>query len=1234
VASSSSGDLGYLVDGVACQDCGLPLPAAYVRRVVTDADNAEVVSSVKNGTVNQVICPDCGAAGWISIPFLWIDLAKLRAVFVGGGVWRHDRIAAERDQLLDLALSGTSPDARATVLARLQEVPEYRDLPLVLARTDEEAHGERIGLADFQARQGLPAPQRLERLLADAVRSGAVVLEGFESSAEFCELIRQQWSLLDTADDGLRAQALRQIHARLPPLPPAAAAGGALTAGIAVSDDVHLDIFARMLEADTARQTHELLDDLLQVPDRGAFLTALAPSTTELDALIECAKGRLATVPGGDGHTHTAALAPLVAELEIALARQRNAPTAAPVMAMANDDSEALATIVEDATSLPAQRLTALENLALRALNQRRYHDTVAIARRLMDLARSADDSRLLANGLFFAGSALVALRNPAASLGYLQEAYNLLIAAELDGYSAVTLAHVFEAIGGAYEQLAALPIAAKAYEAAAGLFQQLQRPDGEHANLERLAGICRRLGEHRLAELHFRHALTCVQPDSEAAIRTLCNLGDVLAGLSCRPDTALKLVLRERPRSGEHADTADGRDVEAQALGAGALPQEDQLAFLEGREDFSRGRAIFRVYLNKAGKGESFLYETIVGDEAVRYILDARRAAKVKGFAELELLTYAQLSNLFLRYDMRRAARDSVEIGKRRCDELGREPSVHALISTAVLHEDAAKEACVRRDTGTAHAAWSACIDLCERILQHYTEQADACAHAAGLKALSLEGLGRFDEAAQSYRAAIAMFEGRRRHLEDKMHKLNLQAGSAVLYPRAARNILALRRQRQPECDADSLARQAYALAEAARSRILLDTFGPASCSLPGGGRPDLLRPIAAPELATRLPATTAVVQYSLLPSYCGHNGCWAVFLVLPGGDGTPLLVEHDLEAVFDAVENVNAEIQRIEAALGVPRGPGVQAGEEIVRLLQDHRQLDGLLARLGSLLLPVTFVESIIAHGIERLVFVPEAYLMDVPFAALRVSWPDGTDYVFCGQARTTEVLVTPSASAIVASWHRAQVAPRSGLLCISDPGGDLGDIPDWIRDRFGELWQDAPVVHLAQLNAHRAAVENALGTCDAVIYLGHGFYDMHDPANSGLALHDGLLNVRRLGHPDVAKRFSGCRLFVIMACSGARVDVESEWAAREVQGLAAQLLGCGVDDVIGGLWPLSSGFATDFVDRLFTCLEQGATTSAAFTQALAGIVAAGGVHAHPYLWGGMRLSGGGRTAYQVDG
>lgn len=1213
MASCASSGVSYRVDAVACHECGRPLPPALLLRLATDADGADVVARVRNGSINQVNCPHCDCSGWIAIPFLWLDRARLRAVFVDAETRRHDLVAAEREELLALALAGMDESQQQIVLSRLQEVAAYREIPAALARSDDEAHGEHAGLLDFLAREGLPAAQRLERLLGDAHDRGVVLMRDFEATPAFHALIRHESGLLDPADNSFRAVSLRQILAVLPavPAPVADVPAGAM----ARPDDRPLAIFADMLEAEEASRLDDLLDDLLQVAQRDDFLAALAPTRAELDGLIACAASRLARAQGGQDLSMQRALEDLLAAAGRARALAGEAPPAPQAERM--HDVAALMAIAGDAAAPPPQRLGALESMARQELNTQRYHDAAASAKRLVDLARALGDREALARGLFFTGSALVELHNANASLIYFQEANALLSDATLSRQCAETLAHVYEKAGDAYVQLTALPLAAKAYQASAGLFHQLGRSDGEHSTLERLAGVCSQLGQATLAQTHYRAALACVPPESEAAVRTLCNLGDMLGALASRPDTVLEIAFGGPPSGSDADQSASWHRGDAQA--DAAARQEDQLDFVQGLDGMEQGRVIFRVH-EAAGGRPSLLFESIVGDEAVRCLLDARRLARAQGYAELELLTYAQLANLFIAYGMRRAACDSVEIGRRRCAELGQQPSTQALHAMAVVHEDAASQACMQGAADEARDSWSACLDLCNHILARVEKYTDAAIYATGLKALCLEGLGRLAEAVAFYRAAIARFENRRRHLEQNEHKLKLQASSAILYPRAARNLLALRRQGGAGADIDMLAQQAYGLAEAAHARILLDACTPDSGPAGAVFLSRAVVPMSAVDLAAGLPAATAIVQYALLPSYAGRNGCWALFLILPGHGGVPLLVEHGLEDVFDAVAAVNAEIMRIEESLMAAQGHGA--------VLSDQSALDAVLERLGSLLLPDSFISAVIAHGIDRLVFVPEGYLMQVPFAALRANWGGKTSYACCGEGRLTEILVMPSASLFLASWRKARAPSRAGLLCISDPGGDLDGVAGWMDERFGTQWLGMPVVHLAGADARRTTIEDAFGACDSVLYVGHGRYDQQNPANSGLLLHDGLFSASRAGHPEVAQRLSGCRLFVIMACSGARVDDESAWAAREVQGLTMQLLGAGVDDVIGGIWLLSSSLAEDFVDRLFARLEQGDGISAAYARTLAAIVAAGGAHAHPYLWGGLRLSGAGSS------
>lgn len=1167
-------DFAYLLRDEGCGRCGYPLPETVIRRVIRDGDDNEIVKSVLEGSINRIVCPNCNFIGWINSPFLWVDRAKARAVFVTGDKLRHDKIADERTQLIELALRDVDAATREKIERRLQDITYHRDIPDTLDRSDEEAEIEHRALEAFRRRDGLPASSRLERLLRDAVDVGGIVMEGFERSTEFCALIESETAALEATDNSMRAQGLRQICAQVAALA------------------------ERAVDQDDAPQ---FPNDRIRAVDVDFFDSALG-------------------------------------DYDLPLASHAPETITSALDSVVEEDIQSLVSVLEDQGSTETDRASAARRLAIYNINHRRYQEAAALAKQVVDYARRQDNS-YLTEGLILAGMALTRERAAVQAVEYLEEAYQRIIAPQLHDKNATWLGYVYESLGDAHLQRGHLPIAAQCHRAAISIFKQLGRADAVCGNSLSLSGICINLGELAEAEACCRTALAATQPDSEDAVRALVNLAGVLSSQLGRPTMVCDLMFGTAPleETEKQAAASRGSAVEDHAPSVN-LSREAQQAFAEQHvsSELKNQRVVVRTRLNnREGTEPKLLCEMILGDEAVACALAARRIARERGFAELELVTYMQLAGVFSQYQMSDAARDTLELERRRRSELGLPATARTLLALARFWERVAHEAYERSDLPQAHEAWNQVVENCGRARELDRSHGDAdrdryqSASATDLRALALEALGRHAEAALEYRLALGEFEGLRQHLRDSGHKLHLQNQRMIMFTRAARNSLALRSGLPQGTDRDALAREAYRYGEAGRARILLDALDVTSSSISEGTVfACASRPVAIEELTARLPSTTALVQYSLLPNYAGLTGSWAIYTVLPGTGLAPIVIQSDLEEVLGAKNEFYAEIGRIERQLVNARNRGELNGEVFGAVLGDHTKLDEVLERLGALLLPPELISMLRSRAIDRLVLVPESYLFDVPFAALRVRWTETLDYV-TGSTPTTgvETLVVPSASAFVAALQRASDGGgTSTLLCVSDPTGDLPDVMDWMENAIISRWPGKRPVHLTRDGATYEAVIDAIQHHGAVIYFGHGVYDPTDTLESGLVLHGEPWRVRSLLDHSVVARLAQCRTFIMLACSGARIDSSSQWEARELLGFSAGLLGSGVANVIGGIWPLWDSFAKEFGASLIDGIVRGLSASAACKRGLSATLVAGGAHANPYIWGAMRVSGAG--------
>ncbi|MDM0029869.1 CHAT domain-containing protein [Variovorax saccharolyticus] len=1200
---------------VPCGRCMLPLSDAplHIHALVRDNDEPDLVARAQDGTINRIVCPHCHLAGWITRPFLYVDRVKARAVFITGGTWRHDAAEQELQRLLQKALCDVAPEAAALIRDRLQKAEHYHQLPEMLARGAEEAALERLALEAFRLREGLPPKARLEQLLKDAAATGGLVLEGYEQSAEFAELVRKEAHALAPGDDSRRAQGLTQLHAALSSARRADhdTPARAPLASFPTEEAPSLELFSSLLDLEEQRAIDVEIDGLLAakvtLPHGSRRQRVLARIHERMNARRE--------------EADAASIDPL-RQLAQQLADPPDAAAkASRGMDQAKPEIDLLLAAAVDSQLANNDRLGALCKASGLLLNQGMNREAAVIAQRAIDLATTLGNEVSLTEGLAQAGIALARLHDAHQALQYLEAAYQRL-QAELDYEQATLLAHVLESIGSAQMALSDLPMACRAFESAADMFERLGRLDGAAGNLLALGDACALLGDLPIALTSHRSALSKASPESPLAVRCLMAMAGILAMRAGPPDIAMELAFvpgSQAPPFGLGGSTLD-------ATTQLALLHDEQLALGGNRlpPDLERQRIVFRS-LESMDDGRKVLRsEVLIGDEAVRSLLEARRIAQAHGHHALEVDALMRLANTFTSYGMPHAARSALELGLQRQEQTGQRSSEVSLSVLAQLWESIARSAYQSGQVEEANECWQASLRSCAQWRQRGSSELDRTGEIEGFRAVSLEALGQHRDAAEAYRAAIGAFEGLRGHLSNRGHKLHVQATSLSDYARAARNLLALHAQCEPGPERDALAAEAFRHNEASRSRLLLDMLG--THREAHEGRAPQVRPVALNDLAQRLPAGTALIEYALLPTYGPCQGCWTIYAVTRETGAVPLVARAGLEEVYEARNALVSEMNRVESTLIESHARGQLDAARFDSLLRDTSRADELLERLGALLLPSAVWEALQAKGITRIVFSPEAYLVDIPFAALRVRSGGAIDYLVGSTSQLgVETIVAASASAYATGAGRSRKAiSQSSLLCISDPSLDLIGAQQWVQATVAHDWPGAQALHLAGADATLQGMLEALPASDAVFYFGHGSFDPDNPMQSGLLLHDQAFTAQALRDEATRQRFARCGLFVMLACSGARLDSQGQWKERELQGLSTGLLECGVASVVGALWPLWDSLARDFGERLFRAYGAGMSMSAACRKALSGILQTGGAHAHPYLWAAILLSG----------
>lgn len=419
--------------------------------------------------------------------------------------------------------------------------------------------------------------------------------------------------------------------------------------------------------------------------------------------------------------------------------------------------------------------------------------------------------------------------------------------------------------------------------------------------------------------------------------------------------------------------------------------------------------------------------------------------------------------------------------------------------------------------------------------------------------RGMALAGLGRATEAASDFESGIAEIEAQRQTLASGENRWGMFAAADELFDEAVS--LALSR-------GDTA--RAYAYSERGRARGLLESIGRGHAAVP------------------RTPLGVTVVEYASLPSE---------LVIFVGTAG----------------------------ALRVVREPVART------TLQDEveRFTDGAVTgnraefRRASLRLHATLIEPV-AGSIRpgtRLVFVPDATLRDVAFAALVNS---------SGRYLLEEhgSVVAPSA-AVYTELAAHPIAPKRDLRLLLVAGvkagqRELGYLSSADREADAVEAAYREVVRITPRDGKLDAFEAGASDSDVVHFIGHATADESRGAALLTSGADGLEHRLDVG-TIASSRFRHTRVVVLAACSTA----EGEERAREGSiSVARAFIAAGVPSVIATLWPIDDRAAADFFPRLHRHLARGLSPAEALR--FAQLESITSREASPFMWAAVQVIG----------
>jgi CHAT domain-containing protein/tetratricopeptide (TPR) repeat protein len=453
--------------------------------------------------------------------------------------------------------------------------------------------------------------------------------------------------------------------------------------------------------------------------------------------------------------------------------------------------------------------------------------------------------------------------------------------------------------------------------------------------------------------------------------------------------------------------------------------------------------------------------------------------------------------------------AQQALGLSRRIGSVIGQAAALH------LLGESGARRADGQKEEGDGEGALQARLEALECACQSADLFRQVKASAS--LCVSLFGRGRIEESLQlpdraraSYREAYLLAESQRGGLELVRHKEFFQGKHQDIFNRGLEICLKVA---EGGNDGTALV-EAFGYAEAAKSRVLLDTIGqyagelvaaderdqervravvsqlgsatwdvtagisesiedrPANAAPVGEDVDQMgdaetraclsLRPLDLDAARRALPSDTALLEYAWLP----EMGCFALFVVMAdeGLLGAPIRLpvaqiemgRRDYYGALIALDQALDPLRQIGQAQGRLGGSGAVHRTDVQAMFWDTvRRYDPdfrqSLETLADSLFPPDLVRQLVARGVSRLIVVPEATLFDVPFAGLRVIM-DGRRVSLIGEPGEDIGFELVAAPSLSAFDRcRRKMTQRSGPTRPGDVSGLLLSDPNSNRPRL---------------------------------------------------------------------------------------------------------------------------------------------------------------------------------------
>jgi tetratricopeptide (TPR) repeat protein len=1207
----------YISEGSRCGACGSDLGTHEVWSLVFSDDEPEVVQRVLSGEINWVKCPVCGFDGawlWPAV-FIYVSVPEERAACVTPVHGATQQIGFLRQAFENDAIGqhGLDPER---LLSRTKIVYDYRHISKALEIPVEQVELENAAILRYLERRNLTGRARIEHLIQSSLDSGVISLEAEEYTPEFLDELEEYKKTLTGEEDFRVPQLLDQVteqlanevvrtRKRLPRRDEMTALAQVFQTAAEKPKDCLKFTFDHRLEEAKADVLQLRLLRLCrlqlegQLTERAAAPIDLRP---ELQTLID-------QLTMGEGLEQTI----LTASDRRVLPEVKSFIMALP----AEISKQGLKEPQGSATSLPApawldQGYEMLQEL-YRATET--ADDSFDIYERLQEspLAQAFVGVEV-GEHLRNRGELSGAMLNLSRALKIIQPAYQNSGTAE-DQWIGRLYGICLERIGRLQTQYGRLEDAIQAFQLARSVYEQIGVRDGVGTTLRDEAAIWGDLNQHERAEQMYQLVIRESEGDGRAdEVRDLLNLANVYRRLPPWFRAELKYVTKTNDAQ---SDAQSGEETEQ------TFPEPEEISGYD-RSEFER-KAGVTVLISVEGHDE-LTFQDLLMNESLRLLYRALAVTILNGDAEFERTVIGRLIGVYGETGCTTIANAIFDrmMENTPLEKAGFDSQLFALNrlrALAVSHEDAGNHELVK---STRHEE----LELLDFIMSQEEKLPPLNqAELGGEKACLLEGLDRLEEARVQYRQAIDRLERSRFWMRNPDNKRGLQSRRWRPYVRAARNAL---RIYAGDPSRDEVLIEAWYYIQEGRSRAMLDIIAADEPDQVDTSGVASVRPLEFSEVSARLPKDLALLEYVLMPGSPGCPGSWALFVVEPNAD-KPWLAwqEPDLERVWEAQQKLAAVANEFETTI-------VHYGFQAVANTSDSSYTSAL-EELADVLLPQGLLEKLRAAGYQRLVLVADAYLQEVPFAALRPQENGSRSYFGLQNEKSGFQLIYAPSASIFAHWTRrvplATVTESHRAALFIDPLSDLSEYNAAVAQTFSaiESYLEARQIKVKRWDGSEATPEAWLTetpACNLVIYFGHSIAGPEE-TEPALMLNDGagvpaLITADTIYSTATRDLFAESSLFIFGSCSSGFASAGMWDSDRELRGLSVAHLYAGCGAVIAASRPLLDAPTLVLLNVLVTEILAGADAATCLTQAQKKMAASASIYAHPHFWGYVGLMG----------